>query len=387
MTTQQLAIDIKLGTITLLNKYHLDCPDQSLNFEIMRPSPLGNPYHLKSKQHPDGHTRDEVCDFFERDLKQQIRSRGTDPETEVQGGAFFEVIKLAKLVREGKQITITCCCKPKRCHGESIVRAVMWLAADPQWETYCVPFIEENTSVEVEKDSDESTLRGNSGAINVDSSNVEHPRAVVRGIDTRSGETRSESIQLCDGQAVECRGTSSKSRTDTDNGSSVGHPRERSDRVVAGSSSSEPKYSKPSDEQSVTEALSLNQPGVNEDERTKIPTSRRRKTPELRVPLHSVGSEPVAGADHVASSSSTLRQSVDTIPTFTLNQIVEWRECPDYLKDFRYTRVRAILPDENLLLGFIRNPVKASDCEPLAEDHPGYEKAVQFWKMYSPVVG
>jgi Domain of unknown function (DUF4326) len=324
--TQQLAIDIKLGAITLLNKYHLDCPDQSLNFEIMRPSPLGNPYHLKSKQHPKGYTRDEVCDFFERDLKQQIRSRGTDPETEVQGYAFFELIKLAKLVREGKQITITCCCKPKRCHGESIVRAVMWLAADPQWETYCVPFIEENTSVEVEKDSDESTLRGNSGAINVDSSNVEHPRAVVRSIDTRSGEPRSESTQLCDEQVVECKGTYPNPRSDTDNGSSVGYPGKRHDRVAARSSSSKPKYSKLFDEQSVAETLSL-------------------------------------------------------------NQLVEWRECPDYLKDFRFTRVREVLPDGKVLLGFIHNPVKASDCAPLAENHPSYEKAVQFWKMYTPVVG
>jgi Domain of unknown function (DUF4326) len=273
--TQQLAIDIKLGTITLLNKYHLDCPDQSLNFEIMRPSPLGNPYHLKSKQHPDGHTRDEVCDFFERDLKQQIRSRGTDPETEVQGYAFFELIKLAKLVREGKQITITCCCKPKRCHGESIVRAVMWLAADPQWETYCVPFIEENTSVE-----------------------------------------------------------------------------------------------------------------VNEDKKTEVSTPIRREVHELRVPLHPVRSEePVSGATHDTVPTSVCGQDVNKEPTLILNQLVEWRECPDYLKEFRFTRVRGVLPDGKVLLGFIHNPVKASDCDPLAEDHPSYEKAVQFWKMYSPVVG
>lgn len=325
----QLTIDTGLGTITLLNKYHLDCPDQSLNFEIMRPSPLGNPYPLKSKQYPKGYTRDEACDLFKADLWKQIQSRGTDPEPEVQGYVFFELIKLAKLVREGKHITVTCCCisrpgqKPVRCHGESVVGAVTWLAQDKQWDEYCAPFVEdENTSVEVNGDSDGNDFRASYSS----SPNIQHSGSIAGGIDARGSQSRGTSTQLRNEQALVCERADSNVRTIADDSSSTRHPGGIFDQVGARSTQSEPEHSGTPDEEDVREELSL-------------------------------------------------------------NQLVEWKECPDYLKDYRYTRVREILPDGYLKLGFIRNPVRAKDCKPLGEDHPSYEKTVQFWKMYRPVAG
>lgn len=68
---------------------------------IMRPSPLGNPFHIGIHG-----TRDEVCDLFEKYAKMKMRE---DP-------------KYRELVRSLKGKRLGCCCKPKRCHGDTLAR-------------------------------------------------------------------------------------------------------------------------------------------------------------------------------------------------------------------------------------------------------------------------
>lgn len=83
----------------LHNKYHGTAPKGSKY--IGRGSPYGNPYVIGK----DG-TRDEVCDKFEQN---------TLPTLDLRPLMFQHVI---------------CFCKPQRCHGESILRALEVLEAE-----------------------------------------------------------------------------------------------------------------------------------------------------------------------------------------------------------------------------------------------------------------
>lgn len=81
------------------NKYHGTAPSDAVY--IGRGSPYGNPFVI-GKPHPDTGqpmTRDDVCDLFESRVLPKI-----------------DVSVLA-----GKDLI--CFCKPKRCHGDSLLNA------------------------------------------------------------------------------------------------------------------------------------------------------------------------------------------------------------------------------------------------------------------------
>lgn len=83
---------------TVHNKYHNTAPKDAVY--IGRGSPYGNPYVI-GKPHPDTGepmTRDDVCDLFESRVLPEI-----------------DVTKLI-----GKDLV--CFCKPKRCHGDSLIK-------------------------------------------------------------------------------------------------------------------------------------------------------------------------------------------------------------------------------------------------------------------------
>ena len=75
------------------NKYHKTAPEDAVY--IGRGSPYGNPYVIGR----DG-DRDEVCDLFEKNI--------------------LPMLNLEPL--RGKDLV--CFCKPKRCHGDSILKAL-----------------------------------------------------------------------------------------------------------------------------------------------------------------------------------------------------------------------------------------------------------------------
>lgn len=81
---------------SVLNKYKDNIPVGAVS--IMRPSKWGNPHVIG--QHG---TRDEVIDKFEEDLR-------NNPKLQ-------EEIK-----RELKGKNLVCCCKPKRCHGDILLK-------------------------------------------------------------------------------------------------------------------------------------------------------------------------------------------------------------------------------------------------------------------------
>lgn len=82
----------------VLNKHHGAAPPGAVN--IMRPSPLGNPFVIGK----DG-DRDEVCDKHARYAEERVKR---DP------GFAAAVADL-----HGKDVL--CCCAPKRCHGDDLL--------------------------------------------------------------------------------------------------------------------------------------------------------------------------------------------------------------------------------------------------------------------------
>ena len=91
-----IVIEIEKEQPRVLNKYKDKIPVGAVS--IMRPSKWGNPHVIG--QHG---TRDEVVDMFEEDLR-------NNPKLQ-------EEIK-----RELKGKNLVCCCKPKRCHGDILLK-------------------------------------------------------------------------------------------------------------------------------------------------------------------------------------------------------------------------------------------------------------------------
>ena len=82
----------------VLNR-HRDRIDWSRSVSIMRGTPYGNPFK-------EG-TQDEKVDRFEREI--------------------LPTLDVSRL----KGLDLVCCCKPKRCHGDSILLKANW----PEEET------------------------------------------------------------------------------------------------------------------------------------------------------------------------------------------------------------------------------------------------------------
>lgn len=79
---------------------------------VGRPSPLSNPLQIGP-----GHSRDEVCDYYEEVFQSAVFRQ--DPLV------MHELKRLHRLGKAQGYLKLGCFCKPKkRCHGDTIKR---WL--------------------------------------------------------------------------------------------------------------------------------------------------------------------------------------------------------------------------------------------------------------------
>lgn len=88
---------------------HTFIPDGTEVINIMRPSVFSNPYYMGAES-----DRDECCDkyqlYFEASLENNL--------------PFERAIETLVNQAAIKDITLLCCCYPKRCHGETIAEYV-----------------------------------------------------------------------------------------------------------------------------------------------------------------------------------------------------------------------------------------------------------------------
>jgi hypothetical protein len=85
---------------------------------IGRPSPLGNPFEMKSEA-----DREDVIEQYRKWLwAQYAMTQDTGRESE----AIKELNKLVNIARQGKDINLICWCAPKPCHGDIIKDYIEW---------------------------------------------------------------------------------------------------------------------------------------------------------------------------------------------------------------------------------------------------------------------
>jgi hypothetical protein len=97
--------------IHLLNIHRMEESDKAkpYNAVIMRGTPLGNPYKMIGRD-----SRDEVCNQYEVWFERQLLLKNP--------AVVKEMKRLLDLHAKWGQVGLVCCCVPRRCHGETIVR-------------------------------------------------------------------------------------------------------------------------------------------------------------------------------------------------------------------------------------------------------------------------
>jgi hypothetical protein len=99
------------ATIKIVNKYHGHKPDGVRKIDIMRGSPLGNPYKV------DVYGDRAACiGAFESYLKQQINIGNQE--------ILNALNHIAEMATSGG-VDLVCCCAPQACHGDIIKQVVL----------------------------------------------------------------------------------------------------------------------------------------------------------------------------------------------------------------------------------------------------------------------
>jgi len=106
----------RTGTLSLINdskrpKIQHDPENIVIEEFIGRPSVLGNPHVLRTES-----DRDRVCDLYDEWLQAQIDNRNE--------AVVDKLNQIAHWLKKGHDVRLICFCKPKRCHGDSVVKQV-----------------------------------------------------------------------------------------------------------------------------------------------------------------------------------------------------------------------------------------------------------------------
>lgn len=80
---------------------------------IMRGTPLGNPFKMGGESE-----RGYRIEQYRQWLWKQMQS--DTPQ-------LRELKRLAVLHKQNEEVLLSCCCKPKPCHGDIVKRAIEWL--------------------------------------------------------------------------------------------------------------------------------------------------------------------------------------------------------------------------------------------------------------------
>lgn len=103
----------KLGRLSLVNMKVDRSPStrKTVTIYIGRPSVLQNRWPT-----PHYGTRSEVCDRYDRWLEKRV--------TKNNRRIMAELNRIADLIETGTDVVLECYCKPKRCHGDSVLKQV-----------------------------------------------------------------------------------------------------------------------------------------------------------------------------------------------------------------------------------------------------------------------
>lgn len=114
-----LTINGKKDGFIGLNKVYIGRANSYFNLEE---SPLHNPYPISNRL-----TREQSLNKYKELLTRSIADmrKGNAPDD-----IMIELLKIARteerLKREGKEVILTCYCKPLNCHGDIVIAGVKW---------------------------------------------------------------------------------------------------------------------------------------------------------------------------------------------------------------------------------------------------------------------
>lgn len=76
-------------------------------------SPLGNPFKLKGEE-----SRGAVIQSYRQWLWMKWAENGPEKE---------ELLRIARRVKAGEEVTLGCWCHPHPCHGDVVANAINWI--------------------------------------------------------------------------------------------------------------------------------------------------------------------------------------------------------------------------------------------------------------------
>jgi len=97
-------------SIRVVNKNNYEKREDEVEVYIGRPSPLGNPFKIDADS-----TRDMVCSAYELYFFKELLN--------MNRAMHDEVNRIEKLA-ETNDVALVCYCAPKRCHGDTIKKAI-----------------------------------------------------------------------------------------------------------------------------------------------------------------------------------------------------------------------------------------------------------------------
>lgn len=110
---------MKTPTIRVVNKYTHQPSADAIDFSIMRPSILGNPYtRHASRQTLARHlvpTAELAVEAFNRYATEAMLDSSSD--------FFREIHRVARFAKD-HNINLVCCCVPRPCHGNVLKRII-----------------------------------------------------------------------------------------------------------------------------------------------------------------------------------------------------------------------------------------------------------------------
>ena len=96
--------------IRVINKYKESKKEGEVGINIMRGTPLGNPFIMQDNSDAE---RDRVCDQYRAWISEKYKDETSEQYKEIQ--------RIVEILSKGYNVALICCCKPKRCHGDVIL--------------------------------------------------------------------------------------------------------------------------------------------------------------------------------------------------------------------------------------------------------------------------
>ena len=134
-----------MSNLAVINRHHYPNGLPGNAQYIGRGTPFGNPYKIEDQHDESGQplpkerAREQSIALYRADVWTAIKSRGTDPTTQLHPGFWVAFVDLCDRIHTGQSIAIACSCHPLPCHGDVIVRAVEY--ANSKYDELIKPFV------------------------------------------------------------------------------------------------------------------------------------------------------------------------------------------------------------------------------------------------------